>query len=144
MDTEISSSDSSTNTLEVDYEDIVRLFLLELREVKRASGIACEFVAQRMSSILEAQILKENERWKKRLLSLGLTMDKVEDLLARKNPLLEALKKYQFQTTLNSHISSYPEFVAPVEVNAGYDEETQRNESFQYIPIFAYACRSTK
>ena len=120
----------------VDYDDSIRLFLLELREEKRASGVACEFVVQRISSLMEAQISADNQRLVQVLLSLGISKEKADEVLARKNPLLEALNKYHFQTTLNSHVASHPEFVSPTEVNAGYDEENQKTESYQYVPIF--------
>ena len=41
------------------FEDLVLIFLLELRELKKASGVSCEFVARSISSLLEATNMEQ-------------------------------------------------------------------------------------
>ena len=40
-------------------EDLVLTFVLELRELKKASGVSCEFVARSVSSLLEATNMEQ-------------------------------------------------------------------------------------
>ena len=40
-------------------EDLVLTFVLELRELKKASGVSCEFVATSVSSLLEATNMEQ-------------------------------------------------------------------------------------
>lgn len=82
-----------------------------------------------MVSLMEAYTSMDNQRIAKDLTSLGLT--KIKEVLGRKNPLLEALRKYLFQTLLNLLVALYPLFLATIEVNSGYDKEKQKNKSFQ-------------
>ena len=46
------NSEIVTETLS--FEDLVLTFLLDLRELKKASGVSCEFVARSISSLFEA------------------------------------------------------------------------------------------
>ena len=46
-----------TETLSL--EDLVLTFLLELRELKKASGVSCGFVARSISSYLEATSMEQ-------------------------------------------------------------------------------------
>ena len=41
------------------FEDLVLTFLLELRELKKASDVSCEFVARSISSLLEATNMEQ-------------------------------------------------------------------------------------
>ena len=41
------------------FEDLVLTFLLELRELKKASGVSCQFVARGVSSFLEATNMEQ-------------------------------------------------------------------------------------
>ena len=41
------------------FEDLVLTFLLELRELKKASGVSCEFVARSISSLSEATSMEQ-------------------------------------------------------------------------------------
>ena len=41
------------------FEDLVLTFLLELRELKKASGVSCEVVARSISSLLEATNMEQ-------------------------------------------------------------------------------------
>ena len=41
------------------FEDLVLTFLLELRELKKASGVSCEFVARSIKSLLEATNMEQ-------------------------------------------------------------------------------------
>ena len=40
-------------------EDLVLTFVLELRELKKASGVSCEFVARSVSSLLQATNMEQ-------------------------------------------------------------------------------------
>ena len=46
-----------TETLSL--EDLILTFLLELRELKKASGVSCDFVARSISSYLEATSMEQ-------------------------------------------------------------------------------------
>ena len=84
-----------------DYDNLVRIFLLELREVKRASGVACEYVVQQIASFLRAHNTQEYRRLSQYLVSHGLSSVQVENVMNTNNPLLKALERYQFQTTVS-------------------------------------------
>ena len=122
----------------IDYDTLVATFLLELREIKKALGVACEFVAQRFVSLLGTQNASDSKIFLDILLSNGVGSEHVENHLniSGEKPLLKAFEQFQFQTTLNSYVSQQAFFVSPIEINAGFNEELQRNESFQYVPLF--------
>ena len=41
------------------FEDLVLTFLLELRELKKASGVSCEFLARSIRSLLETTNIEQ-------------------------------------------------------------------------------------
>ena len=41
------------------FEDLVLTFLLELRELKKASGVSCEFLARSIRSLLETTSIEQ-------------------------------------------------------------------------------------
>ena len=49
--------DKLTETLS--FDDLVLTFLLELRELKKASGVSCEFLVRSISSLLEAANIEQ-------------------------------------------------------------------------------------
>ena len=49
--------DKLTETLS--FDDLVLTFLLELRELKKASGVSCEFLVRSISSLLEATNIEQ-------------------------------------------------------------------------------------
>ena len=52
-------ADQQIATETLSFEDLVLTFLLELRELKKASGVSCEFVARSISSLLEASNMEQ-------------------------------------------------------------------------------------
>ena len=49
--------DKLTETLS--FDDLVLTFLLELRVLKKASGVSCEFLVRSISSLLEATNIEQ-------------------------------------------------------------------------------------
>ena len=45
-------ADQEILTETLNFEDLVLTFLLELRQLKKASGVSCEFVTRSISSLL--------------------------------------------------------------------------------------------
>ena len=99
------------------FEDLVLTFLLELRELKKASDVSCEFVARSISSLLEAtnmeqkievdRLLKEFNAESSQEISES---EHLQQNLSSFVSLQKAFEKFFNQKTLNSFVAKQPFF----------------------------------
>ena len=113
-DTEALDEDLCTD---IDYENIVAMFLLELREMKKVSGVACSFVATSVINLIKLALHTKVQ-------SVLLKMDKLqinnpdlhENVLADEINLINALTKFSLIKNLDNYIRQKSTFVPPVEI----------------------------
>ena len=104
-----------TVTETLSFEDLLLTFLLELRELKKTSGVSCEFVARSISSLLEA-INMEKKIEVDRLLkkfnaqSSQEISEHLQQNLSSFASLQKAFEKFFNQKTLNSFVAKQPFF----------------------------------
>ena len=113
---------------------------MTMREIKKASGVACEFVAQRFVSLLGAQNASDSKIFLDILLSNGVGSEHVENHLniSGEKPLVKAFERFQFQTTLNSYVSQQEFFLSPIEINAGFNDHVHSEMGlFKDNPLFS-------
>ena len=108
-------ANSQTVTETLSFEDILLTFLLELRELKKTSGVSCELVARSISSLLEA-INMEKKIEVDRLLkkfnaeSSQEISEHLQQNLSSFVSLQKAFEKFFNQKTLNSFVAKQPFF----------------------------------
>ena len=97
------------------FEDLVLTFLLELRELKKASGVSCEFVARSISSLLEATNMEQKIEVDRLLKEFNAESSQeisehLQQNLASFVSLQNASEKIFNQKTLNSFVAKQPFF----------------------------------
>ena len=123
---------------EINYEDAVANFLLRLREEKKTSSAACEYVVEEMSCLLEVQgqvqVEKLREIWKDSFVDAEDThsMTMFERSLPG-NELKTALEKFRFKAQLDRYVASKEWYVAPEENVLGTADG--KTHTMQYVPI---------
>ena len=113
------------------------MFLLKLRELKKTSSSAWEFVAEEMSTLVEVLCTSQMQYLQKFLQKYQLS-DTELDLFFNGMPnnlLKSRLEKFCFKNILNNYIPSQEFFVYPREVNMGF-VSNGKTDSMQYIPLF--------
>ena len=100
-----------TVTETLSFEDLLLTFLLELRELKKASGVSCEFVARSISSLLEAiNMEKKIEVDRLNAESSQEICEHLQQNLSSFVSLQKAFEKFFNQKTLNSFVAKQPFF----------------------------------
>ena len=107
------NSEIVTETLS--FEDLVLTFLLELRELKKASGVSCEFVARSISSLSEATSMEQKIELDRLLKEFNAESSQeisehLQQNLASFVSLQNASEKIFNQKTLNSFVAKQPFF----------------------------------
>ena len=107
------NSEIVTETL--GFEDLVLTFLLELRELKKASGVSCEFVARSISSLSEATSMEQKIELDRLLKEFNAESSQeisehLQQNLASFVSLQNASEKIFNQKTLNSFVAKQPFF----------------------------------
>ena len=103
-----------TETL-ISFEDLVLTLLLELRELKKASSISCEFVARSISSLLQATNMEKQIEVNSFLLEFNAESsqeisENLQQNLSSFVSLQKAFEKCFNQKTLNSFAAKQPFF----------------------------------
>ena len=104
-----------TVTETLSFEDLLLTFLLELRELKKASGVSCEFVARSISSLLGAINMEkkiEVDRLLKKFNAEGSQeiSEHLQQNLSSFVSLQKAFEKFFNQKILNSFVAKQPFF----------------------------------
>ena len=119
---------------DIDYENIVAMFLLELREVRKVSGIACSFVATSVINLIKLALHIKVQSVLLKLDELQINNpDLHENVLADEINLINALTKFSLIKNLDNYIRQKSTFVPPVELNS--NAVVDNYDTFQYIPI---------
>ena len=97
------------------FEDLVLTFLLELRELKKASGVSCEFVARSIKSLLEATNMEQKIEVDRLLKEFNAESSQeisehLQQNLSSFASLQKAFEKLFNQKTLNSFVAKQPFF----------------------------------
>ena len=97
------------------FEDLVLTFLLELRELKKASGVSCEFVARSISSLFEATNMEQKVEVDRLLQELNAESSQeisehLQQNLSSFVSLQKAFEKFFNQKALNSFVPKQPFF----------------------------------
>ena len=128
------------------FEDLVLTFLLELRELKKASDVSCEFVARSISSLLEATNMEQKIEVDRLLKEFNAeSSQEISEYLQQNLSLFvslqKAFEKFFNQKTLNSFVAKQPFFVTTGELKLN-TEEVSKDHSFLYVSIqLNFFCR---
>ena len=119
------------------FEDLVLTFLLELRELKKASDVSCEFVARSISSLLEATNMEQKIEVDRLLKEFNAESSQeisehLQQNLSLFVSLQKAFEKFFNQKTLNSFVAKRPFLVTTSEIKLN-TEEVSKDHTFQYV-----------
>ena len=109
------------------FEDLVLTFLLELRELKKASDVSCEFVARSISSLLEATNVEQKIEEDRLLKEFNAKSSQeigehLQEKLSSFVSLQKAFEKFFNQKTLNSFVAKQPSFATTSEIKLNTEE----------------------
>ena len=123
------NSEIVTETLS--FEDLVLTFLLELRELKKASGVSCEFVARSISSLFEATNMEQKVEVDRLLQELNAeSSQEISEHLQQNVSLQKAFEKFFNQKKAGKQ----PFFVTTSGIKLN-TEEFSKDHTFQYVSI---------
>ena len=132
-----------TNGLDIDessvnHFDLIANFLLELREKYNVSTSATCFISEKLGRIVEQD---RNMFANKILKVLHKDENFVQSYESRMtvhmvSPFVKACRKFTGQESLSTYIKAKKCFVEPKELQVGFNPETGKADSVQYIPIF--------
>ena len=118
-DTSVNDSALEEIPKEVDFEDLVSEFLLKLREVKKVSGVACNFVATEIQSLVDLLLATQAKDILGIIKDLNVGCPELESYVRNMccNNLTNACQKFSYQKALNNKISQKINYVAPVKIS---------------------------
>ena len=120
------------------HNQLIACFLLELSEKYDTTNDASCFVSEKVSHILQLEnkvryaVFQESIRRN----NPNFVIDhETETLLTCESPSSIAFKKFSGKKTLNEFIKKQTHFVAPKQINMGFDPVSQKADSIQHVPI---------
>ena len=118
------------------FEDLVLTFLLELRELKKASDVSCEFVARSINSLLEATNMEQKIELDRLLKEFNAESpqeisEHLQQNLSSFASLQKAFEKFFKQKTLDSFVAKQPFFVTASEIKLNA-EEISKDHTFHF------------
>ena len=126
------NSEIVTETLS--FEDLVLTFLLELRELKKASGVSCEFVARSISSLSEATSMEQKIELDRLLKEFNAeSSQEISEHLQQNLSSFVSLRKF-FQNFFNQKTLKAALFLTTSEIKLN-TEEVPKDHTFQYVSI---------
>ena len=114
------------------FEDLVLTFLLELKELKKASGVSCEFLAKSIRTLLEATNTEEKIEVDRLLKEFNAeSSQEISEYLQQNLSLFvslqKAFEKFFNQKTLNSFVAKQPLFLTTSEIKLNTGEVSKEH-----------------
>ena len=128
------------NYKDFDHDVTVASFLLGLREKFNSTTEAIRFVSEKVHEIvcLELKIrmsmIKESLRRNHENFLLDYETSLIIDCVS---PFAYAFDKFKGQKSLDEFVQKQKFYVAPKQINIGFDEVSQKEDSIQYVPLLS-------
>ena len=128
------------NYKDFDHDVIVASFLLGLREKFNTTTEAIRFVSEKVHEIvcLELKIrmsmIKESLRRNHENFLLDYETSLIIDCVS---PFAYAFDKFKGQKSLDEFVQKQKFYVAPKQINIGFDEVSQKEDTIQYVPLLS-------
>ena len=127
--------DNSVNN--IDHDEIVAHFLLELRETFNVTTECTCYISEKLKSMICQDRMWFNKAVKKSLVdNHNFELDyETDTILSSESLFSRSFAKFTGRKKLSEYIKSKPDFVNPNEIAIGFDAMKEKNDTIQYIPI---------